>query len=316
VTAANCFAYAPDGGFVVVDKFLGSGRADTLGSWDAKTGAGRVLFEKSHSSWERAAVSPDGKKVAAVSVGQMELKVWDAATGKLLETLPLPKWRGSALNAFFLAFTPDGGTLYSTFDKQVLEAKLGGKARLLDGLDVEAPGLTAFDPPTRRLIRVRNAPRKKQTELLVADLAGGEPKTVRLDTRAEAIALSPDGKTLAISFGGVPGKARLELWDADGWTRRATLAADPRPGFAGYRLLAFAPDGKGLAGAPAFEDPRGKGAVTFLDADGKVTAEGAAGSAATQLAFSPDGKTLAVRLLDNKRTLVFLDPATGAEKKP
>jgi len=316
--AANTLVYAPDGSFVVIDLFVPRGRADTLGAWDTKTGECRVLFEKSHSSWERLAVTGDGKKAAAVSVGQMEVKVWDVATGKLLETQQLPKWRGSALSAMFLAFSPDNDRLYTTFDKRVLEVKLGGANRLIaDKVEVDQPSLTAFDPKLKRLVSARNFPgRKPEAELVVTDLANdGEPTRVSLDALVGAIALSNDGKALAVSFGGVPDKAKLELWDTDGWKRRGTLAGDKRGGFAGYRQLVFAPDGKALAGSPTFAKPTGK-IVTFLDLDGKVVAEASGKSATDLMAFSPDGKTLAVRLLDNKRTLLFFDPATGEEKKP
>lgn len=317
VKAVNALAYSPDGSFLVIDLFFGSGKADSLGVWDAKTGECKVMFEKSHSSWERLAVTSDGKKAAAVSVGQMEVKVWEVATGKLVETQKLPKWAGSALNAMFLAFSADNDVLYSTFDKKLLEVKLGGKNQFIaEKVKVENPALLAFDAKGKRLVQVRNVQGKPKAELLVTDLTkDDEPTKVTLGDHAGAIALSNDGKTLAISYGGVPDKTKLELWDTDGWKLRKALADDTRKGFAGYRQLLFAPDDKSLAGSPTFEKPPGT-VVTFLDLEGKILAEAKAKSASEQLVYSPDGKTLAVRILDNARSIKFFDPATGEEKKP
>jgi WD40 repeat protein len=316
--AVNTLAYAADGSFLVIDLFFPSGKADSLGVWDAKTGECKVMFEKAHSSWERLAVSSDGKKAAAISVGQMEVKVWEVATGKLVETQKLPKWSGSAVSALFLTFSADNDVLYSTFDKRVLEVKLGGKNQFVaDKLKIENPALLAFDVKQKRLIHVRNILGKPKAELLVADLSKDEePTKVTLNAHAGAVAVSNDGKTLAIAFGDQPGKTRLELWDTDGWKRRKVLAEDKREGFAGYRQLLFAPDDKTLAGSPTFDKPPGT-VVTFLDLEGKVVAEAKSGKAASeQMVFSSDGKTLVVRLLDNKRSIQFFDPATGEEKKP
>src|SRR5207237_224211 len=153
---------------------------DSLGVWDIKTGECKVMFEKSHSSWERLAVTSDGKKAAAISVGQMEVKVWEVATGKLVESQKLPKWSGSALSAMFLAFSPDNDVLYSTFDKRLLEVKLGDKNQLLaEKVKLEGNGLLAFDAKQKRLVQVRNIQGKPKAELLVADLSkDAEPTKV------------------------------------------------------------------------------------------------------------------------------------------
>jgi WD40 repeat protein len=107
-------------------------------------------------------------------------------------------------------------------------------------------------------------------------------------------------------------KSRFELWDVPAMKLRTTLHADERKSFLNYETMAFAPDGKTLAGAPVF-DPRGNKILDILDLDGKIQQEVVGKSLVVSVTFSPDGKTVAA-LLQN-HTILFIDPATG-ERKP
>src|SRR5579885_2404904 len=79
-------AYAPDGSYLLAAYSLtpnqfGEG-PPSLGVFDAATGKRLVTLEKPPTRCDRVAVSPDGKKAAAVANGPRQLKVWDAASGK------------------------------------------------------------------------------------------------------------------------------------------------------------------------------------------------------------------------------------------
>jgi WD40 repeat protein len=75
--------------------------------WDLATGQ-ETLTLKGHTGWVRSVVfSPDGKRLASVSLDQT-VNVWDAATGQ--ETLTL-KGHPQAVNS--VAFCPDGQRLAS-----------------------------------------------------------------------------------------------------------------------------------------------------------------------------------------------------------
>jgi WD40 repeat protein len=313
-------AYAPDGSFLLIDYRAGGGRPDqsnaSLGVWDAKTGEFRVGMDKVPTACDRIAVSPDGTKAAAIAVGPKQLKIWDVKTGKIDEDQKLPDWKGSIVNAPFLKFTPDGKALYSVWDKQILEHKLGGKPRLLSPkLQSWTTEEMAFDPQNKLLMVAHNIMGRPTSELIVYNLdKDGESQKVMLDGHVRAMAVSPDGKTLAISFLPNSKKSKFELWDLPSFKMRSAFPADSRMGFEHYRTLAFAADGKSLAGAPQFSAKTDK-VTDVLDLEGKITREiTGTNFYVKSLTFSPDGKTLAAILGDD--TLRFFDPATGEAKKP
>src|SRR5262249_9280881 len=71
--------------------------------------------------------------------------------------------------------------------------------------------------------------------------------------------------------------------------------------------MIFAPDGKSLAGVPFFTD-RSEHMLDVLGLDGKLRQEIPGTAQPYNLAFSPDGKTLAAAALG---PILFIDPATG-----
>jgi WD40 repeat protein len=313
-------AYAPDGSVVLIDYRPSGGRPDqsdaSLGVWDTKTGEFRVGMEKVPRSCDRIAISPDGKKAAAICVSARQLKIWNLSTGKLDDEQTLPEWKGSIRAAPFLAFSADSKFLYAIREQQILELKLGEKHRLVgESLNWFGPSLMAFDAEAKRLILVHNIQGQSAADIQVYDLAKeGKPESIRADGHIQSIALSHDGKTLALSFlRGGRDKSRFEHWDVPAFKRRSTLPADARKGFQYYGSLAFAADDKTLAGAPVF-DPRSDTNLDVFDLEGKISHSLTNKSFAVSLSYSPDGKTLAAVLFDN--TVLFIDPATGETKKP
>jgi RNA polymerase sigma factor (sigma-70 family) len=130
--------------------------------------------------------------------------------------------------------------------------------------------------------------------------------------------LSPDGKLIAMH--GVDGALRL-LDTATGRVRLTVRAHLPQGYNDGMRVLAFSPDGKSLLVCdtdPAVSrlglGPRDTGAVLLLDvATGKETRRLAgAGGETRHLAFSPDGKQVAV---SQGGGVTFYDAATGKEQR-
>jgi WD40 repeat protein len=313
-------AYALDGSFVLIDYRPSGGRPDqsqaSLGVWDTKTGEFKVGMEKVPQKCDRIAVSPDGKKAAAIDVGDRQLKIWNVATGKVEDEQTLPAWKGSIRSAPFLKFSADSKFLYSIREQQILELKLGEKHRLVgESLNWFGPDLMALDPEAKRLIVVHNIQGQSAADIQVYDLTKeGKPETIRADGHIQSMALSHDGKTLALSFlRGGRDKSRFELWDVPAFKRRSALPADARKGFQYYGSMAFAPDDKALAGAPVF-DPRSDTIVDLFDLEGKISHSLTNKSFAVSLTYSPDGKTLAAVLFDN--ALLLIDPATGEAKKP
>ena len=139
------------------------------------------------------------------------------------------------------------------------------------------------------------------------DLSTGKDRA-RSKLAGQAIALSPDGKILALADG-----RSLRLWDLRADKEIATFAMD-----AAASAVAFSPDGKSLAAGwtKAGPKPGSKiAAVTLWDLpSGKPdkTLEPSPGSL-TGLAFSPDGRTLAVATEDfpSIGDVTLWDRATG-----
>jgi WD40 repeat protein len=250
-----------------------------------------------------------------------DLAIWDLATGKVVEEQTLPEWKKGGGPAF-LKFSTDGAFLYSIWDNRILEIKLGGKNRVLahnlDPWSSEAGGWAAFDPQAKLLILARNNVGKPGAQLGFIPVAEDvKPHTVPLTSQLLSLALSPDGKVLALSYDGRwdTGKRQLELWDVATRKLRTTLPVDTRKEFQGYNHMFFAPDGKALVGAPFFTDRSIIRSITrsrleVLDLQGKGRQK--IWGDYVFVAFSPDGKTLAVNTGSGR--LRFIHPTTGETK--
>jgi WD40 repeat protein len=114
-----------------------------------------------------------------------------------------------------------------------------------------------------------------------------------------SVAFSPDGKTLAAGFGDLGFDGSVVLWDV---VARRRVAEEPLPVKEGsIWSVAFSPDGKILAAGFSFVRGAGKGSgggVVFWDVAARqrlaeVSLPGTDGFVRS-VAFSPDGKTLAI----------------------
>lgn len=190
-----------------------------------------------HTSWVgRVLFKPDGRTVLARSGGR--ILGWDVPTATEPAAVDVPR------DTSAMAFSPDG------------ETWAVGHA----GSVVLSP---ARDPADRRTVTV------------------GLPTDRLLD-----LAFSPDGATLAVALSG-----RVELWDVAGATRRAVVAERMTLHIPAH-LLAFSPDGTTLAIAQGPQSAvRLVDVATTqarsLDVAGEVYSS-------EVLAFAPDGRTLGV----------------------
>jgi WD40 repeat protein len=219
------------------------------------------------------AVSPDGRTLATAANNSEEIKLWDLATGKEAAVLP-GQWDALATA---LAFDPAGRLL-----------AVGG----LDG------SVTLWNAASGK--RYVHLPR-----------SGGSVDPFQLvPLRVNAVAFSPDGKTLAVGHGFpldiVPGahvRSEVRLWDVD--AGKVLLTLKGHQGSIGG--LAFSPDGLVLATASADKTVRLWDAATGQNL---ATFQGAA-RGLTAVAFSPDNRRLAA--LDGDGTIFIWHAATPKE---
>jgi WD40 repeat protein len=237
---------------------------DTTVVWDLASGKKRKLCD----GYAIPTLAPDGKTAVLSQTdegGTSCVKVLDFATGKTLATLTCPKkarsfWSGQ--------ISPDGS---------VVAVSLGGKK----GAPIEVWFLDAKTLEDRGKL-----------------VGQGNPEAYGWVSGR----FTPDGKRCIV----LDGVGNALVWDVAGRELERTL---PLGGGRPSSRLAFSPDGKTLAALwapkrdPEFEnatdpDPRDlpRPRVSLIDLSGKspprvlIAPHGYAGA----VAFSPDGKTLAV----------------------
>jgi ferric-dicitrate binding protein FerR (iron transport regulator) len=243
------------------------------------------------------AFSPDGKRLAAGSRGQIEL--WDPASGQQVSSYA---WNGDWVYA--LAYSPDGRTL-------ALTGKKSGGVRLCqvgtgDWVTLRTGSVLylAWSPDGQTL-----ALSDGHKTIILWDVAARRQRLVLTGhtDNITSLAFSPIGGRLA--SGSRDGTVRV--WDPASGEELACLTekTDPRPSKRDRVLcVAFSPDGSTLAAAVA------NGTIQLWDlGTGRQRANMQRhGSMVVAVAFSPDGKLLASG--SNDRTIKLWDPATGAER--
>src|SRR5262249_32641366 len=262
-----------------------------------------------------------GGKSVATGGRDGVVRVWDTATGRQRLRIPqdgrlLPLDEESDdERALPIAYSPDGKRLATPGPDNavvILDAATGRAVRTLRGLEKPVVAL-AFAPDGRRLFAMDQGQAVRGW-----DADGKERLSIAgRRTRVAALALSPDGKTIATG-----GEDGARLWDAARGTELVRL-----PGRSEVHSVAFSPDGGTLAvgdggrSVPLWDRARGRMRDVFhfegvgdadwiaFSPDGKTLARGGRGEfvlsdaaaekviarlAGLVAAFSPDGKALAV----------------------
>jgi WD40 repeat protein len=190
-----------------------------LKSWDITTTGERAAPEPKFlgarpsiaSNFARSAVfSPDGRRLAIIGNTPGGVHVAELEQGKELFTVP----SGDAV-----AFSPDGGSL------AVVEATRYQQFKLADGRDYNEMG--------------------PDTWVLLLDGTTGQERhkfLVKHASNIEAVAFSPDGKTLAVGRGW--NDPDIHLYNVVDGREVGTVATPPRTHIS--FALAFTPDGKQL----------------------------------------------------------------------
>ena len=275
ILALAGYTYIPRGAVFTRDnkRLLTAGEHDVPQVWDLETKRA-VLELKGHANWILGvACSTDGARFATSSVDG-SVRLWDTSSGESIRTFP-----DHSGFVECVAIRPDGKAVACgdgagqinvwevASGKKLFPQPHGGAAT---ALAVSADGEFIASAGKDGSVRLWELPAGK----LRHDLAGHDGVVVTL-------AISPDGRTLA--SGGAD--RTLRIWDSASGKQLHLLA-----GQAGaIRQIAFSPDGNIIASASQ------DGVVKLWNAKtGKPTASFLCNPACSCLAFSPDGKTLAV----------------------
>jgi WD40 repeat protein len=254
---------------------------DTVRGWDAATGK-ELLAVKNLGRVSQVLFSPDGKLIYG-AVKDKQVKAWDAATGAERRTF------GPHLgDVNRILLSPDGKLLYAVSDDGWPTRSIPDRAEII-GWDTQ--------DGTQRFVVQAPGPR-----------AAGGPPNFGPKGAISALTVSPDGKWLAaITFdpsrtGQVSPTARV--WEAGNGKEVQQFRTTVNPHRGG---LAFSPDGQHLA---LICGPRLRAQIRDV-ASGRAVQDipiEEADNDYDMVAFSPDGKTLAVKAA---LTVDLYDVATG-----
>jgi WD40 repeat protein len=289
----EAMAFSPDGRTLV-----SGGRDGTIRFWQAATGKQMRLIRLPSRDLRCLAYAPDGRSVASGHEDK-SIRFWDPATGAELR-----QFRGHADSVCSVNFSPDGSLLVSGSKDhaiRVWDVASGKEISRAPGKGKKNSGTSGtFSPDGKVLACAYEQPsielRHWPANTSIRQLHGGK------DNRASEIKFSADGKIVGAS--GPDGS--LYLWDiANG----RELPQFTRHLLFGGQHFAFAPDSRIVATVGSYLPPRLWEVATGDELRFYEDDFDGCWDRASAVAFSPDGKTLAVAGGGDYAILIF--DATG-----
>ena len=310
---ARSYQFSPDSRQLAVFTSIG------VWIYDVQTGEEiRLLKIHREIGVDKTALSPDWKLLTSPKYSREYhgIRLWDTHTGKIKTTL-----EGHTQRVTSVAFSPNG--------KMLASGELDGVIRLWNintgkHRQIRTPHKSVsevmFSPDGRTLVSSRRENRREDIRLW--DVATGEFKARLEDTTETSnIVFNSDGTIL---YGA--SRNELRLWDPD--TGRIKMRLGISNSSHSRPLSVFSPDGQTIATAGKndytvqlwnLQNGQLKNAIVgnpkyvkgIMISDGVPKLVNFATKRVGSIAFSPDGRTLAVSS-DNE--IIFWDSSTGERK--
>jgi WD40 repeat protein len=290
-------AFSPD------SKLIASSTSEFVHVWDAKTGKRIHSFELRNGAIHSLAFLPDGKSLLS-STGGGTLKRWDLTEKAEHKNVLL-----NASGSIGFALSPDGTAVSANYSEELQTA--GDSLVLWDLTTGKAKA--ELEPSTKSRSRQFSPDGKTLATgyydgtIKFWDVATGRVRDSARpwdETTIERINYSPNGRLIAVEISSPP---RIRVWDIEKKVEGAVKSDDDR-----YDEPTFSPDGRQLAVIKRGR-ARHRGIELWDAATGKVEylLENAMLPAMKRMAFSPDGKSVAVGtmttgpLISNGKVLIW-----------
>ena len=281
------------------DPMLATTFDNTVVLWNARTGEKLDTLEHfATADMKSIAFSPDGKLLA--TGGTDFWYIWDVEKKERL-------FRGKSV-PYSMAFSPDGKTLATSnmeMTIEVLDVSDGKEALHIDVKNNVIEGIV-FSPDGKLLIgggyQVSAQTSGLDASFKIWDAATGVERKLKYGktTSLEALALSPDGKLLAV--GGDDKKVRL-------WNLASGQVDQPLGDLKSILTdMAFAPDGKLLATTDMSATRYWDMTARRETSPGAAQQKGARGINFSSPVYSPDGKLFAT--VEKENVIALRDAKT------
>jgi WD40 repeat protein len=284
----GAIAWSPDGSKVAAGGQLHR----ALMIWDARTGALLHNLNREDGSISAVAWSPDGKYVAAgrwftrIYRSHVAINVWDGETGQRLHGLqgPLSDWEGANdVPQRALAFSPDSTTLAAGHRQAISlhDVRTGRRLATIQGQG--AIGRVVVFSPDGAQILTSGVRRDSPIEVFETT-SGGHKRSLGSDPeRPSSLAYRVDGQEIATADGRRP---IITLLDARTGQVTRILTGHSQP----VSCVTYSRDGRLLASAAP-----GGGVIVWAARSGeRLMTLPSPSELADSIAFSPDGRSLAV----------------------